>query len=519
MPDPVWYRSLYWRIALGFVAVLAVLLSVQAAVFLLVTGRTAAVWPGRSPAEYAQLIASDLSIVMAEQPARDLDVYLNERYPGAYRAFLVVTRDRRTIFGRRIPPSPLMARAAMASLQAAGGLGEGVDPGRGRGGRRGGGVGTGGAGGADGNAPGRGGRGGGAEAARLTSAFAPVRVAGVTVAMVAVSLEVPPLSSTLSEFGPTLAVEAMAVLLFGAAASALLVFRPARRRLSGLQSAVQAFGSGRSDVRAPEDGGDEVAQLARSFNEMAARLEERAKALAEADRTRRQLLADISHELSTPLAAIRGYVETLGMPDVPLDSATRARYLRIVNEEAERLEHMIGDLLDLAKLEGGRRECVTEPVSISQLLARVQERHVPALLDRSITLDISLSDEGLTVDGEAPRLEQALQNLASNALRHTPEGGRIRLEAHADGPEVVMVVSDTGSGIPEEHLARVFDRFYKVDISRTGTASPSGTGLGLSIVQAIVRQHRGSVTATNVPGAGASFEIRLPAAMGPRSEM
>jgi signal transduction histidine kinase len=345
----------------------------------------------------------------------------------------------------------------------------------------------------------------------VSFAFAPVRFADATVAMVAVSQEAPPLSVTLSLFGPTIAVEALVVLLFGASAAALLVFRPARRRLAALQSAVQAIGSGRSDVRAPEGGGDEVAQLAVSFNEMAARLEARARALADADRTRRQLLADISHELATPLAAIRGYVETLGMSELSLDEPTRHRYLGIVTEEAERLEHMIGDLLDLAKLEGTARSFVAAPVLVSQLLDRVSDRHAPALLEREITLETSLADPGLTVSGEATRLEQALQNLAANALRHTPVGGRIFLRAAPDGEDVVIVVEDTGPGIPEEHLVRVFDRFYKVDVSRTGTALPSGTGLGLSIVQAIVTQHGGAVAVSNVPGAGARFEIRLPA--------
>ena len=504
MPNPAWYRSLYWRIALGFVAVLAVLLAVQAVVFLLVTGRTASVWPGRSPGEYAQLIAADLATVMAEQPALDLEEHLNDHFSSGYRAFAVVTSDRRAIYSRRIPPPQGIARAATTRLVEAGGLPPGSEGGRGRGGGRG-------ATGRGGDASGRSGRGATPPSRPpATFAFAPVRLADVTVAMVAVSQEPPPMSVTLSQFGPTLAVEALVMLLLGASAVALLVFRPARRRLSALQSAVQAIGSGRSDVRAPEGGGDEVAQLARAFNDMAARLEARAQALSDADRTRRQLLADISHELATPLAAIRGYVETLSMSEVLLDDVTRLRYLGIVTEEAERLEHMIGDLLDLAKLESGGHSFVAVPVLVSQLLDRVSDRHAPALSEGGIGLDVSLSDPALTVTGDATRLEQALQNLASNALRHTPPGGRIRLEAFEADGSVVLAVEDTGPGIPEEHLGRVFDRFYKVDVSRTGTALPSGTGLGLSIVQAIVTQHGGTVGISNTPGAGARFEIRLP---------
>jgi two-component system, OmpR family, sensor histidine kinase BaeS len=116
------------------------------------------------------------------------------------------------------------------------------------------------------------------------------------------------------------------------------------------------------------------------------------------------------------------------------------------------------------------------------------------------------------IRGDAGRLEQALQNLAANAIRHTPSGGRVSLAASAEGEGVLIVVRDTGPGIPEEHLPRVFDRFYKVDASRSGTAVPSGSGLGLSIVRAIIERHGGSVTARNAPEGGAVFELRLPAA-------
>ncbi len=132
------------------------------------------------------------------------------------------------------------------------------------------------------------------------------------------------------------------------------------------------------------------------------------------------------------------------------------------------------------------------------------------LRERNITLHIDLGDSRLNIEGDGARLERALQNLASNAVRHTPEGGHIHLRADASDGSVTFVVEDDGPGIPEEHLGRVFDRFYKVDVSRTGTTLASGSGLGLSIVQAIVTQHGGTVLASNVPSGGARFTIRLP---------
>jgi len=292
--------------------------------------------------------------------------------------------------------------------------------------------------------------------------------------------------------------------------TALLIFRPAHNRLRTLEQAARALGEGRTDVRATETGGDEVSSLARTFNRMAIDLDSRAAALTESDRARRQLLADVSHELMTPLSAIRGYVETLGMTDLKLDPDTRQRYLGIVEQETHKLEAIIGDLLDLARLEGGGDRLRVDPVMVNDLFSRVADRHQPAIRERGITLELDLAAGTPAIRGDAARLEQALQNLAANAIRHTPEGGRVILRAWPGDGGVRILVRDTGAGIPAQHLPRVFDRFYKVDAARAGTAVPSGSGLGLSIVRAIVERHGGTVTAANAPEGGALFELRLP---------
>jgi signal transduction histidine kinase len=252
-----------------------------------------------------------------------------------------------------------------------------------------------------------------------------------------------------------------------------------------------------------------VSALARAFNRLAADLESRAAALAASDAARRQLLADVSHELMTPLTAIRGYTETLAMPGLSVDDATRARYLDIVDQETYKLEAIIGDLLDLAKLEGGGAALTIEDVPVSELFRRVVDRHAPTLQARNIRLDVSTPDN-LAVAGDLQRLEQAVQNVASNAIRHTPDGGRIELRAAPDGHEVRITIRDTGPGIPLEHLPHIFDRFYKADASRTAGGTPSGSGLGLSIVRAIVERHGGAITATNAVEGGAILEMRLP---------
>ena len=333
---------------------------------------------------------------------------------------------------------------------------------------------------------------------------------GVTVGMVAVPREPPPMSVALRDLGPILAAVALALLVGGTAVAALVIARPTRRRLKELQDAARAIGDGRVGVRAPESGVDEVTALSRAFNEMAGQLEQRTQALETADRTRRQLLADVSHELTTPLAAILGYVETLQMTDIPLDTATRSRYLGIVNEEADRLQHIIGDLLDLARLEGGGGSLRMEPASITHLLERVRHRHAPLVAERQIALTTQQEAMVGALVGDQNRLEQALQNLVANAVRHTPPGGTVMVTASVMKSNVVLRVEDTGPGIPLEHLPHLFERFYKVDQSRTGTDVPSGSGLGLSIVHAIVSRHGGTVSASNMPGGGARFEITLP---------
>jgi len=307
------------------------------------------------------------------------------------------------------------------------------------------------------------------------------------------------------ELAPTMALVGGSVLIVGSALIAVFVFGPARRRMKQLQEATVRFGAGDLTARAPERGGDEVAALARSFNEMGDELASRARALEASDTARRQLLADVSHELMTPLTAMRGYIETLTMRELNLDGSTRDRYLHIIDDETHRLERIIGDLLDLARLEGGGGTLRREEVPVQALFERVHARHERELTERHITLAANIAKGAEVVQGDPDRLEQALQNLAANALRHTPDGGEIVMSADVVGDNLRLRVRDSGAGIPPEHLPLIFDRFYKVDASRKAAG---GSGLGLSIVRAIVERHGGSISAHNE--GGAVFDVLLP---------
>jgi len=309
------------------------------------------------------------------------------------------------------------------------------------------------------------------------------------------------------EVGPMLLVSLGLVLGVGALAS-VLIFRRASRRLQELADTARRLGGGDPSARASEEGGDEIAGVARAFNEMATDLVRRAEGLQTSDRVRRQLLADVSHELMTPLTAIRGYLETLDMPAIALDDAARSRCLGIVRDESLRLERIIGDLLDLARLEAGGGAFTIEDVPVGAIFGRVIGRHEHAAREAGVTME-ARGDQATLVRGDRLRLEQVLQNLAANALRHTTPGGRVTLDVARRGESLVLTVTDNGAGIDPEQLPQVFDRFYKANASRAEQLG-AGSGLGLSIVKAIVERHGGRITVRSRPAVETVFEVVLP---------
>jgi len=497
---PVWFRSLYWRIAIGLVGLLAALLLAQALVFLWLTGTIATTLMGQSPDRIAADAANEVAAALQKDPGLDIEKFVRDRYGNQAQPLMIVMEDGRVVRNHELPPPEGMRRWPGRAPDGAppGGAGPGgASPGGGRGGGmrpRGSRMG-----------PGRDGPPG---------ERASIEVDGAQVGFVVVAGRGPRAAMFLREFAPAQAVIGIVLLTVGSAVASLAIFGPARRRLRDLEKVARAIGEGDASARAAETGGDEVTALARAFNRMAGDLEARTSAMAMSDRTRRQLLADVSHELKTPLAAVRGYVETLAMPEVRLDDDTRRRYLDIVGEETIKLEHIVGDLLDLARLESGGLTLACEAVPVARLYQRVADRHERELIEKQIALETTIAPGISDVWGDPARLEQALQNLVANALRHTPDAGHITLAAEPAGEKVRLVVRDSGPGILEEHLPRIFDRFYKADASRSDPYSKTGSGLGLSIVKAIIERHGGTVSAANAPGGGAEFAITLPRGSG-----
>jgi signal transduction histidine kinase len=335
-------------------------------------------------------------------------------------------------------------------------------------------------------------------------AAAPVLVQGKPVGMIFVAPSVG-WQRVAEALGPGLLLGIGVLLIGGTMLAARLVFRPAHRQLAALEDAARRLGSGELTARAPVVGADEVAAVAQAFNRMADELAARQAEILDADRSRRQLQADVSHELMTPLTAIRGYADTLSLPQFGPPGADGQRYVRIIQEEVERIERLVGDLLDLARYDAGGVSINRETVAVAELFDRVVARHEHAAGEKRVRFEVDLPDEEMIVDGDPRRLEQALQNLASNALRHTEAGGAVTLSAEQQNGRTMLRVADSGAGISPAHLPHIFDRFYKADPAR----ADGGSGLGLSIVKAIVERHGGAVTATSEPG-HTVFTIDLP---------
>jgi len=306
-----------------------------------------------------------------------------------------------------------------------------------------------------------------------------------------------------------MAVIGAGLVIVGTLLAAQFIFAPAYRRLKALESAAHDLGAGNLDARAAADGLDEVSAVGRMFNLMAEAITEHARQMAMADRARRLLLADVSHELMTPLTAMRGYQEKLAADRRIADEPDLLNYVDIVGEETLRVEHIVRDLLDLARFEGGGGTLDLQDVFTESLLGRVAARHEAAARERRIRLVTQVEPGAEILYGDFFRLEQALQNLAANALRHVGPGGTVSLVARLNDGNVEVVVSDNGPGISPEHLPFIFDRFYKVDPARS--SCDAGSGLGLSIVKAIVERHGGSVTVTSTPGIETNFTVSVPA--------
>jgi two-component system phosphate regulon sensor histidine kinase PhoR len=228
--------------------------------------------------------------------------------------------------------------------------------------------------------------------------------------------------------------------------------------------------------------------------------------LRRADQIRRDFVANVSHELRTPLTAIRGYVEAL--LDGPADDAEGTRkFLEIIARHSTRMERLVKDLLRLARLDARQELLETARCDIRQLFTAVTADLAPTIEDKNQRITMEIVPEARHVAGDPAKLHDIIRNLVENAVNYSPEGAEVRLGAAQQNGRYIITVADSGPGIPNDDLTRVFERFYRVDKSRS---RPGGTGLGLAIVKHLVELHGGEAAAANRPEGGAVFTVTLP---------
>ncbi len=278
-------------------------------------------------------------------------------------------------------------------------------------------------------------------------------------------------------------------------------------RIMALNIAAKAIARGNLRVRVPAAGHDEVASLARTFNDMAAQLEATARKQQELDTLRRDLVAWAGHDLRTPLASIRVIVEALADGMVQ-DPPTVERYLRTAQHDIRSLSQLIDDLFEMAQIDAGGLKLQRQPNSISDLVSDTLESFSAQADRQGVRLEGSCAPGVDPVWIDAQQIGRALANLVANAVRHTPAGGEVRVQATRAGGAVRVEVSDTGEGISRDALAHVFEQFYRGEQSRS--RATGGAGLGLAIAKGIVEAHGGQIQVESEPGRGSRFVLTLP---------
>jgi signal transduction histidine kinase len=270
-----------------------------------------------------------------------------------------------------------------------------------------------------------------------------------------------------------------------------------------LQKVVAAARSAPSaEIQPVETGGPhEVQELTRAFNAMIARMQASQK-------SQREFVANVSHELKTPLTSIQGFAQAILDGTVDTDTS-REQAAQIIYAESGRMHRMVLDLLDLARLDSGTADITMSPVNMPALLNAIAEKFSPQLQRAGVNIEVNISPDLPTVLADGDRMAQVFTNLVDNALKFTPHGGLISLRASVENNEMLISVTDTGAGIPEEAQAHIFGRFYQADPSRKG-GEQHGTGLGLAIAHEIVQAHGGRISVRSRLGEGATFEVALP---------
>ena len=284
------------------------------------------------------------------------------------------------------------------------------------------------------------------------------------------------------------------------------------RRLKKLSDAMDHFKKygelDKSIIPSHRKSGDEIDRLAATFSTMAEKIHSQLDYLQTTDNLRRELVANISHDLRTPLATLQGYIETLLIKENQFDPDERRYYLQIAIKHCHRLNKLVMELFELAKLDARETRPENEQFNLAELVQDIVQKFKLAAKKNKLRILVDSDPELSFVYADISLIERALENLMENAIRHTPSGGMIRISLSPENNNIAVRVSDNGCGIPETEIPFIFDRFYQMDKNRT--LYPGSSGLGLAIVKRIIELHHSVIRVTSKPDIKTTFSFSLP---------
>lgn len=314
-----------------------------------------------------------------------------------------------------------------------------------------------------------------------------------------------------NSFLAKLSATAVAVSLAAGLFVGLILFHLLTRRLHRLGRQMQHFGDSNFKQISPyteqTPAQDEIANLGQHYNRMAERICTLIADLKQQDEIRRELVANVSHDLRTPLAALQGYLESLKLKAGELDSATQTRYLEIAFQHSQRLTKLVEELFELAKLDAHETQLQRERFAPAELVQDIIQKFQLTAAERQLRLHMDCTETLPFVEADIGLIERVLENFLSNSLRHTPNGGEISVALQRRDPAVEIQVRDNGTGIPAADLPHIFERFYRGSDKERGSAH---AGLGLAIAQRIISLHGGSIEVSSTPDCGTVFSFTLP---------
>ncbi len=294
------------------------------------------------------------------------------------------------------------------------------------------------------------------------------------------------------------------LILLYAAIVGIVIMTWISRRIGKVKIDMAAFADGDLTHRSADESSDDIGALSRGFNKMAGALEESIDKLKQSEEYRSMLTANISHDLRTPMASLRGWIETFAIRGATMDEDERQKHLDTITSNMDHLEGLIDRLFELTQLESGQIKFQMEEFPLEELARGVLGRFDDAAKRKSVALEFASDDNLPYIKADPMRIAQVLQNLTENALKFT-ENGSIKISLKAADSGILVEVTDTGTGIPSEDLPHIFERFFTADRSRTH----KGTGLGLAIAHRIIDEHGSELTVASTEGKGTTFGFVL----------